>query len=157
MPVRCAWAPTNDPEYLTYHDGEWGVPVHDEARLFEMLSLEGAQAGLSWSTILHKREGYRRAFASFDHAPTLVNMSSDGGLVAFREWPDDPPRSGDFRVRLGVLDLIHDSVRYLAEPTAQLAKLREDLATVKKQTPNVMVMQQMEKPRGLRLSGFFLR
>jgi len=68
VPVRCAWAPTNDPEYLTYHDGEWGVPVHDEARLFEMLSLEGAQAGLSWSTILHKREGYRRAFASFDPA-----------------------------------------------------------------------------------------
>ncbi|MDP9302795.1 MAG: DNA-3-methyladenine glycosylase I [Actinomycetota bacterium] len=66
MPVRCPWAPTNDPEYLAYHDEEWGVPVHDEARLFEMLSLEGAQAGLSWSTILHKREGYRRAFASFD-------------------------------------------------------------------------------------------
>ena len=70
MPVRCPWASTNDPEYLAYHDEEWGVPVHDEARLFEMLSLEGAQAGLSWSTILHKREGYRRAFASFD--PTKV-------------------------------------------------------------------------------------
>jgi DNA-3-methyladenine glycosylase I len=68
VPVRCSWAPTNDPEYLAYHDEEWGVPVHDEARLFEMLSLEGAQAGLSWSTILHKREGYRRAFASFDPA-----------------------------------------------------------------------------------------
>jgi DNA-3-methyladenine glycosylase I len=68
VPVRCAWAPTNDPEYLAYHDEEWGVPVHDKARLFEMLSLEGAQAGLSWSTILHKREGYRRAFASFDPA-----------------------------------------------------------------------------------------
>jgi DNA-3-methyladenine glycosylase I len=68
VPVRCPWAPTNDPEYLAYHDEEWGVPVHDEARLFEMLSLEGAQAGLSWSTILHKREGYRRAFASFDPA-----------------------------------------------------------------------------------------
>jgi len=68
MPVRCSWAPTNDPPYLAYHDEEWGVPVHDEFRLFEMLSLEGAQAGLSWSTILHKREGYRRAFASFDPA-----------------------------------------------------------------------------------------
>jgi DNA-3-methyladenine glycosylase I len=68
VPVRCSWAPTNDPDYLAYHDEEWGVPVHDEARLFEMLSLEGAQAGLSWSTILHKREGYRRAFASFDPA-----------------------------------------------------------------------------------------
>jgi DNA-3-methyladenine glycosylase I len=68
MPVRCAWASTNDPEYLAYHDEEWGVPVHDEALLFEMLSLEGAQAGLSWSTILHKRQGYRRAFSSFDPA-----------------------------------------------------------------------------------------
>jgi DNA-3-methyladenine glycosylase I len=68
VPVRCPWASTSDPEYLAYHDEEWGVPVHDEARLFEMLSLEGAQAGLSWSTILHKRDGYRRAFASFDPA-----------------------------------------------------------------------------------------
>jgi DNA-3-methyladenine glycosylase I len=64
--VRCEWAPTGDPLYLAYHDEEWGVPVDDERRLFEMLTLEGAQAGLSWSTILHKREGYRRAFAAFD-------------------------------------------------------------------------------------------
>jgi DNA-3-methyladenine glycosylase I len=64
--ARCEWAPQDDPLYLAYHDAEWGVPVHDERRLFEMLTLEGAQAGLSWSTILHKRDGYRRAFASFD-------------------------------------------------------------------------------------------
>ncbi len=63
---RCEWAPLDDPLYLAYHDEEWGAPIHDEQRLFEMLTLEGAQAGLSWSTILHKREGYRRAFASFD-------------------------------------------------------------------------------------------
>ena len=63
---RCDWAPLEDPAYLVYHDEEWGVPVHDDVRLFEMLTLEGAQAGLSWSTILHKREGYRRAFAAFD-------------------------------------------------------------------------------------------
>ena len=65
---RCAWVPLADPAYLAYHDEEWGVPVHDEARLFEMLTLEGAQAGLSWATILHKRDGYRRAFAGFDPA-----------------------------------------------------------------------------------------
>lgn len=57
-----------DPLYLAYHDEEWGVPSHDDRHLFEMLTLEGAQAGLSWSTILKKREGYRRAFASFDAA-----------------------------------------------------------------------------------------
>jgi DNA-3-methyladenine glycosylase I len=62
---RCGWA-TSDPVYLAYHDEEWGVPVHDDRRLFEMLILEGAQAGLSWITILKRREGYRRAFEGFD-------------------------------------------------------------------------------------------
>jgi DNA-3-methyladenine glycosylase I len=63
---RCAWVPLDNPSYLAYHDEEWGVPVHDDRMLFEMLTLEGAQAGLSWSTILNKRDGYRRAFAGFD-------------------------------------------------------------------------------------------
>jgi DNA-3-methyladenine glycosylase I len=63
---RCEWVPVDDARYLSYHDEEWGVPVHDDVRLFEMLTLEGAQAGLSWSTILNKRDGYRRAFAGFD-------------------------------------------------------------------------------------------
>ncbi len=63
---RCEWVPLGVPLYLAYHDEEWGVPVHDDDRLFEMLTLEGAQAGLSWSTILNKREGYRKAFAGFD-------------------------------------------------------------------------------------------
>lgn len=62
---RCAWAGT-DPLYVAYHDNEWGVPVHDDQTLFEFLILEGAQAGLSWSTILRKRENYRLAFDSFD-------------------------------------------------------------------------------------------
>jgi DNA-3-methyladenine glycosylase I len=65
-PRRCRWVPLDDREYLHYHDLEWGRPVHDDRRLFEMLILEGAQAGLSWSTVLHKRAGYRRAFANFD-------------------------------------------------------------------------------------------
>ena len=63
---RCEWVPEGIPEYVAYHDEEWGVPSHDERHLFEMLTLEGAQAGLSWSTILRKREGYRKAFANFD-------------------------------------------------------------------------------------------
>ena len=65
---RCEWAPLDQPRYLAYHDEEWGVPVHDDVHLFEMLTLEGAQAGLSWSTILNKREGYREAFRGFDPA-----------------------------------------------------------------------------------------
>ena len=65
---RCAWVPAADPDYVAYHDDEWGVPSRDERHLFEMLTLEGAQAGLSWSTILNKRESYRRAFSGFDPA-----------------------------------------------------------------------------------------
>ena len=63
--TRCGWCGT-DPLYVSYHDEEWGVPVHDDQRLFEFLILEGAQAGLSWITILRKREAYRQAFAGFD-------------------------------------------------------------------------------------------
>jgi DNA-3-methyladenine glycosylase I len=63
---RCEWAVGGDELMLAYHDEEWGVPSHDDRHLFELLTLEGAQAGLSWSTILRKREGYRRAFADFD-------------------------------------------------------------------------------------------
>lgn len=72
---RCGWCGT-DPLYVMYHDEEWGVPVHDDTRFFEMLVLEGAQAGLSWSTILHKREGYRAAFFGFDvqKVATMTDM-----------------------------------------------------------------------------------
>ena len=65
MVQRCSWC-GNDPLYVAYHDKEWGVPVHDDRTLFEFLTLEGAQAGLSWITILRKRENYRKAFARFD-------------------------------------------------------------------------------------------
>jgi DNA-3-methyladenine glycosylase I len=89
--VRCEWAGTTDPAYLEYHDAEWGVPSHDDRHLFEMLVLEGAQAGLSWSTILHKREGYRRAFAGFDAAKVarftsakVERLMLDAGIVRNR-------------------------------------------------------------------------
>ena len=64
---RCGWANPANPLYLQYHDHEWGVPCHDELRLFEMLNLEGAQAGLSWETVLNKRENYRLAFVDFQY------------------------------------------------------------------------------------------
>jgi DNA-3-methyladenine glycosylase I len=66
MAERCDWVPEADPLYVAYHDEEWGLPQHDDRTLFELLTLEGAQAGLAWITILRKREGYRRAFAGFE-------------------------------------------------------------------------------------------
>ena len=66
MPPRCEWAEGDDALMASYHDQEWGVPSHNDHHLFELLTLEGAQAGLSWKTILHKREGYRAAFQQFD-------------------------------------------------------------------------------------------
>jgi DNA-3-methyladenine glycosylase I len=72
---RCAWAGITDPAYLAYHDTEWGVPIHDPRRLFELLLLEGAQAGLAWITILRKREAYRRAFFGFD--PEHIAAATD--------------------------------------------------------------------------------
>ncbi|MFA7382203.1 MAG: DNA-3-methyladenine glycosylase I [Desulfurivibrionaceae bacterium] len=76
MKHRCAWCGSS-PLYLAYHDEEWGVPVHDDCRLFEMLILEGAQAGLSWLTILKKRAQYRKAFAGFDPEKIAAYSSED--------------------------------------------------------------------------------
>ena len=73
---RCGWS-GHDPLMIDYHDREWGVPVHDDRRLFEFLILEAAQAGLSWRTILNKREGYRRAFSGFDPAAVARYVESD--------------------------------------------------------------------------------
>jgi len=87
---RCAWC-GSDPLYLAYHDLEWGVPVHDDVRLFEFLILEGAQAGLSWLTILNKRENYRKAFDGFDAGKVaryddrdVARLLADPGIVRNR-------------------------------------------------------------------------
>jgi DNA-3-methyladenine glycosylase I len=87
---RCPWG-GSDPDMVAYHDTEWGVPVHDESTHFEFLLLEGAQAGLSWSTILHRRAGYRKAFAGFDVAkvarftPAKVEkLLTDPGIIRNR-------------------------------------------------------------------------
>ncbi len=89
--IRCRWAGT-DPLYVRYHDEEWGRPVHDDRLFFEMLTLEGAQAGLSWITVLRKREHYRRAFAGFDpkkvarfDARREARLLLDPGLVRHRQ------------------------------------------------------------------------
>ena len=85
---RCAWVPAGDPLYTAYHDEEWGTPEHDDRALFELLVLEGVQAGLSWRTILAKRENYRRAFRGFDPAAVAAldpeELLQDAGIVRNR-------------------------------------------------------------------------
>lgn len=89
-PIRCAWADA-DPLYISYHDTEWGVPVFDDRKLFEFLLLEGAQAGLSWLTVLKKRENYRKAFSGFDPAKVagfgedkIQRLLKDPGIIRNR-------------------------------------------------------------------------
>ena len=104
--TRCEWAAESDELMLAYHDEEWGVPSHDDRFLFELLTLEGAQAGLSWSTILNKREGYRRAFAGFDPATVARFGPSDvERLLA------DP---GIVRNRLKIQSTVNNAARVLA-------------------------------------------
>ena len=103
---RCRWVPADDPDYLHYHDEEWGRPVHDDRLLFEMLSLEGAQAGLSWSTILHKRRGYQRAFAKFNPR-TVARINARGRAALMR----DP---GIVRNRLKIESTVTNAQAYLA-------------------------------------------
>jgi DNA-3-methyladenine glycosylase I len=103
--TRCDWA-FNEPIYLEYHDREWGVPLHDDRRLFELLILEGAQAGLSWLTVLKKRENYRRAFDSFHPEKIARYGSSD-----VRRLLED---SGIIRNRLKIESTIQNAKSFLA-------------------------------------------
>ncbi len=105
-PTRCGWASVADSLYRDYHDHEWGVPVHDDRVIFEFLVLEGAQAGLSWRTILQKRDNYRRAFEGFDpkkvaryDAEKVRRLLSDEGIV---------------RNRLKVLSAVRNAKSFLA-------------------------------------------
>lgn len=105
MPQRCSWVPDDDPLYVDYHDREWGVAVHDDRTLFEFLILEGAQAGLSWRTILGRREGYRQAFAQFDPVAVARFTSEDHARLM-----TDP---GIVRNRLKVAGATKNAVGFL--------------------------------------------
>jgi len=103
MPKRCAWATT--PLSIAYHDEEWGVPVHDDRRFFEFLILEGAQAGLSWETILRKRENYRAAFDNFN--PTKVAKYDERKIAALLQ------DEGIIRNRLKINSAVTNAVAFL--------------------------------------------
>ncbi|MCW5300145.1 DNA-3-methyladenine glycosylase I [Herbaspirillum lusitanum] len=102
---RCAWVNLANPRYVTYHDEEWGVPCHDETRLFEMLNLEGAQAGLSWETVLNKRETYRAAFDQWN--PEKIARYTDAKVAKLLADP------GIVRNRLKVAATITNAQSYL--------------------------------------------
>jgi len=104
MPTRCAWC-GDDPLYIAYHDEEWGVPLHDDRRLFEMLTLEGAQAGLSWITVLRKRESYRKAFDNFN--VRRVAAYTEDKVAELLENP------GIIRNRAKIRSTINNAQRYL--------------------------------------------
>lgn len=104
-PNRCGWTSNSFDAYVKYHDEEWGVPVHDDFKHFEFLILEGAQAGLSWATIIKRREGYRHAFAQFD--PKKVATFGENEIIELLNNP------GIIRNRLKILSAINNAKKFL--------------------------------------------
>lgn len=105
MKTRCNWAKNQSVEYIAYHDEEWGVPVHDDRKHFEFLILEGAQAGLSWATILNRRKGYRTAFANFD--PEIVAKYDETKIQELLQF------EGIIRNKLKVRGAVNNAQKFL--------------------------------------------
>jgi DNA-3-methyladenine glycosylase I len=159
MKTRCAWC-TSDPLYLHYHDEEWGVPVHDDRRLFEMLILEGAQAGLSWLTILKRREGYRAAFAGFDAAKIArfsakkqAALMKDPGII--RNRLKIAAAVGNARAFLAVQKEYGTFDRYIWSFVGGRPRQnrRKSLREVPAQTPEAEAMSRDLRKRGFRFVG----
>ncbi len=159
MTKRCSWC-GSDPLYVSYHDEEWGVPQHDDRKLFEMLILEGAQAGLNWLTILKKREGYRQAFEQFEpekiaaYDENDVNrLLSDAGIIRNRLKIDAAIRNARGCVRImeehgGLSAYLW---RYVdGKPIINRWKLFEDIPT---QTAESEAMSKDLKKRGFNFVG----
>ena len=156
MAERCGWARAGDPLYVAYHDEEWGVPSHDERHLFEMLVLEGAQAGLSWSTILRKREGYRRAFAGFDPARVarfgpadVERLIADPGIVRNRLKVESAIANARATLEAGGLDELLWSV-VGGEP---IVNRRRSLGEIPAETAESRALSKELKRRGFRFVG----
>jgi DNA-3-methyladenine glycosylase I len=154
--TRCAWVPEGDAAYVAYHDEEWGVPSHDERHLFEMLVLEGAQAGLSWATILRKRENYRRAFAGWDFEKVarfgsrdVERLMADAGIVRNRLKVESAIANAQATVEAGGLDeLVWAFVG--GRPKVNAWKT---LAEVPADTAESKAMSKELKRRGFRFVG----
>ena len=159
MTTRCGWA-GDEPLYVAYHDEEWGVPVHDDQTLFEFLILEGAQAGLSWSTILNKRENYRAAFDYFD--PLLVAQYDEDKIASLLQNP------GIVRNKLKVRAAVQNANAFLEVQKeygsfdayiwqfvggAPIINRWQTLAEVPASTPVSVLMSKDLKKRGFNFVG----
>jgi DNA-3-methyladenine glycosylase I len=160
VPIRCGWAPLDDERYLAYHDEEWGVPVHDEARLFEMLTLEGAQAGLSWRTILYKRDGYRRSFAGFEPAkvarftPAKVErLLADSGIVRNRLKVESTVANARAIASLGRAGSSLDELLWSFAGGAPIVNRWRDLSEIPAETPASRAMSKALKAADFRFVG----
>ena len=160
MVTRCEWAPLDQPRYLAYHDEEWGVPTHDDANLFEMLTLEGAQAGSVGPRSSNKREGYRRAFGGFDPARVarysvskVEALLSDPAIVRNRLKVESSVRNAravlDVQAELGSLDALMWSF-VDGEPVVN--RWRE-LGDIPAETDASRTMSKELKRRGFRFVG----
>ncbi len=159
MPARCEWAGT-DPLYVAYHDEEWGVPVHDDRILFEFLILEGMQAGLSWSTILRKRENFRQAFDNFD--PELIarydqrkvkELMTDAGII--RNLRKIESSIGNAQAFLAVQDEFGSFDKYLWQFVGGTPKINawRSMQEIPAQTVEAVAMSKDLVKRGFRFVG----
>ena len=159
MKKRCAWSGT-DPVYVAYHDEEWGVPVHDDRLLFEFLVLEGAQAGLSWITILRKRDAYRRAFDRFDPRKVarydkqkVAALLADAGIVRNRAKIESAIKNAkaflDVQTEFGSFDAYH--WRFVSGRPIQ--NRRRAVGDIPARTPQSDAMSKDLKSRGFTFVG----
>jgi len=156
---RCAWAGT-DPLMIAYHDQEWGVPLHDDAGLFEFLILEGAQAGLNWMTILKKRDNYRRAFANFDPVRVarfdeakIGQLLQDPGIVRNRLKVEAAVSNAQALLRVQEEHGSFDAYIWQFVGGKPLQSAWSALSELPAETPEAQAMSKDLKKRGFRFVG----
>jgi len=159
MKQRCEWCGT-DPLYVAYHDEEWGVPVHDDRKLFELLVLEGAQAGLSWITILKRREGYRKAFDGFDAGKIarytdedISRLLADPGIIRNRLKIRSAVTNAQALLRVQAEFGSFDSYLWAFVPGGPLQNARQRLADIPARTPESDALSRDLKKRGFAFVG----
>ena len=158
--ARCAWGVEGDPLYRAYHDAEWGRPSREERHLFEMLVLEGAQAGLSWATILRRREGYRRAFAGFDVAAVaafgeadVARLLADPGIVRNRRKIESAIASSSVVLALAAAGESLPSLLWGFVEGVPLDRRPADLGEIPAQTAESRSMSRELRRLGFRFVG----